>query len=712
MEEYVAGSNHHSEYNRSLTSTQISNEPMTLMRLNGPLVLMNIAAVPYPPFTIAPHKNMKRTSKRKHDRIDKYRSPYVESYLIQLCRRNKWVEVVHRCRYYPEEARLVPFSANDVLVKDSSFFHENYKKRASISEYENGSVPLFHESALGILCASSDLGTKEAKVAFLALIHANPSQIGASQCVPGHTPLRDASLNDRCTVDIFRILIHTALVFPNGYIALYQKDRNGLSLIDHLVTSIQLGSSLNSVAMLKEFIWAVRQSSFGNIVLSSQDHASPLIRLLTMGNAFFRQGRPVNESDNDDLRLQRVLHATRLLLDDNPKLLYRLSNVTKCTPLHVALRNYGCFVPLIEELLKRDTTSEMVKTRNNYGDLPIHVASSIGVPFHVFNMLIETAVSVQQDQINFEPNMWIWSTNNSGYSPVDLEWICHIESGLGLYTARMVCAREIVGSRDLSLKQDSYYKDVMIESVNEIIKCTLDDSKCAPDKRKEEAEMIFGDLLDRISLLIRAAVASGKMSFVKDANRYAKLHEVCKLSTIYAPSLPLPMLELFLWLYSEEIIEKDSHNFLPIHYTLSCGATAFHDKSSTTTHLSRTAVEDWKSFVFNLLEKSTEQCRVKSRESRLPLHYVLDHSAASGCHNAPTSNISPSTKIALQLARHAVVEKLIDLYPESVDKKDPITGLYPYMMASIDTGLSIDTVFSLLRRSPSRCLPAVKDIDE
>jgi hypothetical protein len=740
MDECI-GSDYRAGFYRSDPSQTYDRFVTTIAR-NGRYALVPSNVVLSPPFTMTPAKAVQRTSKRKHENTVNYQPSYVESCLVQLCRGKRWMEVVHRCHYYPEEACLVPIRSD--LPGKVNAFHRHSRKRDSIQsihgEDDNPTLPtpLFRETALGIICSSKSIGTEEAKLAILALVHANPGQVGASQYIPGHTPLRDAILNDRCTIGILQLLTEAKSRYRGWDLALHQRDRNGLSPMDHLVISVQLGSSLDSIDMLKAFL---RLKKLVCAAPSLEDHSSPLIRLLTMGNAFHSSPSPKEvressweqqpkDSDNDVLQLQRVLHATRLLLDDDPDLLVWCSKVTKCTPLHVALRNYGNFAPLIEELLERDTSGKMIQLRNCYGDLPIHVACSVGVPFEILGLVVEktvlVAINATTNRLTVndgrrvvggcEQHSLILSANKSGYTPVDLEWICHIESGQGLYTARPFSPSESPEVRQHCFKQDAYYRDLLKESVDQVTKgrdsVRKDDKpKSGAESRKKEAEMVFGDLLDRISLLIGAAAAAATVEsdFAANENCSAKLVESSKLGTPYSSSLPLPILELFLWLRPEEVTEKDQQDFLPIHHALRYGTTTFGCGDSPTTALSPNAIHDWKSFIFQLLGKSSEQCRAKSREGRLPLHYALDHSVSSiDSRSTPPSNTTSATRNALQSSRHAIVEKLVDLYPGSVDQKDPITGLYPFMMASMDKTLPLNTVFCLLRRSPSRCPAAVK----
>lgn len=621
------------------------------------------------------------------------------------------MDVVNRCRYYPEEACLVPIGMNNDMT------HCHSTKRASSRSFQGGydnSTPLFRETALGIVCASKDIGTEEGKQVILALLRANPNQLWASQYVSYHTPFREAILNGCCTVEIFRILAEAASTY--GSYILQQKDMCGHKPIDHLLTSVQLGSSKDSIAMLKEFL-RIKQSTNSSSLLD--DHASPLIRLLTTGNGLdlwvsptkvrkFSRDNQRKEFDNDALRLQRVLDATKILLDDDRDLLYNRSKVTNCTPLHIAIRNYGKFAPLIKELLDRDPANKMVQMRNCYGDLPIHVACSVGVPFDVFGLLIEKTASVAtscksvkdvSDVLNCEQHPLLWSCNKSGCRPVDLEWVCHIESGHNLYTARRFFPSDAIMKKQYCFKQDPYYRKLLKKSVDEVIQDFDDENdsrkyKDGAERRKEKAEMIFGRLLDRISLLIRATRSTTE-TFI-DTNSDGSY----KLGTPYSASLPLPMLELFLWLRPEEAMERDANGLLPIHHALRYG--------SSTTLISLNDIDDWKSFVFQLLDKTSEQCKMKCRDGRLPLHYALDRSTSNTSSRALHADASSALKRALRLSCHAIIEKLIDLYPGSVDQKDPVTGLYPFMMASSDKNIPLNTAFVILRRSPSRCLSVAK----
>ena len=80
------------------------------------------------------------------------------------------------------------------------------------------------------------------------------------------------------------------------------------------------------------------------------------------------------------------------LVDKDSSIVYTRSRSTQCTALHVALRNYGDCYSFIRLLLEADVENFMIKQRNLYGDLPLHVASSVGVPMLVLRLVLEKSV--------------------------------------------------------------------------------------------------------------------------------------------------------------------------------------------------------------------------------------------------------------------------------------------------------------------------------
>ena len=626
-----------------------------------------------------------KSYKRKHEPPAEIR--HVENFLLQLCRAKNWSGVLHRCRSHPEEAVPQPMNENRFDLHSSKrVVNENLHGKY-------GQDPLYQETALGFACSSTNIQTDELKAVILALVVACPDQVRSSQLISGHTPLRDAIINPLCTPEVLKIMMKGDLTCDkreskNTKSAFHKKDRSGLYPVDHLIIGVQLGSSSHCISLLKEFT----RSQPKTTKPSFSDSMSPLIRLLTMGTSFGVQRSeiefsPWSSSRNEDrTRLNRILEVAKFLLKEDPTLIYKPSHVTGCSPLHVALRNYGDYFPLIDLLTSKDEPGKLIKLRNHYGDLPLHVASSVGVPHDVLKLIIDRTLAVERAEDQSKTSFFnplVWSVNKSGYTPIDLEWVRHIESGKGFYTARSFYPLEQKGVRRRCFKQDEYYQDLLREAVDQVIEHHRDEKYGNPtNDREETAKHTFGVLIDRLSLLISSACVTS----IPSKSRPSLLHDICKLSTPCGPSLPLPLLELFLWVYPDKLIEQDEAGNLPIHYALGRSQPLSAPSDSK-------CCNDWNVFVEKLLQAAPESCKIANKNGRLPLHMLLDYS---------NLGFGESNR-EMEHSRHDIIEKLIRINPESIDRRDPETNLDPFMLAAKDPHLLLDSVFSLLLRSPSRC---------
>jgi hypothetical protein len=625
---------------------------------------------------------VEKPAKRRQETLDEVK--WVEPCLIGLCREKRWHEVVRRCQSHPEEAvpRLVSQACNRYDLHSVKRIVKSNLQATSTEE------PIFQETPLGIACASTEIQSAHVQAAIEALVRVNPSQLSKSQLIPGHTPLRDALKNPRLTPNILNILSgstdSTKKGGSNFQSALRKTDRNGLLPLDHLIISVQLGAHPQSLDLLKEI---VRSSDI--IPQESTCCTSPLIRLLSMGTSFgsigtdYESPSSVLSGETGYARLEHILDATKYLLEQDPSLINLCSRITGCSPLHVALRNYGDYAPLIRELVSRDPSGIILTLRNHYGDLPLHVACSVGVPIAVLRLILEytlTASRQDSEDPGRSPNPLVWSVNNSGYTPIDLEWVRHIESGKSFYSARSFYPLEPTGVRKHCFKQDEYYQDLLREVVDQLVQPSLKSLKDPLLVREEEAKSTFGVLIDRIMLIISSAATK---SMPTDPKAFL-LHNACKLCCPAGPNLPLPLLELIIWMHPEQLVQQDPSRNLPIHYAMR--QSKIDCKTST---LQNWTV--WELLVLRLLAEAPETARLPDAEFRLPLHHLL------------TNSKNGSAKNEIHDSRQKIVKKLLQLHPESVDVQDPATMLYPFMLAATDPENPIELVFFLLRHSPSRC---------
>ena len=400
------------------------------------------------------------------------------------------------------------------------------------------------------------------------------------------------------------------------------------------------------------------------------------------------------------------------MLTQCPLLIRKGSRATGCSPLHVALRNFGNFAPLVKELLKYDEANYMVQLRNTYGDLPLHVATSVGVPIDVLRLVLQRTVASIPHRDDGSPHPLVWSTNRSGYTPVDLEWVRHIESGKGFYSSRSFYPLDASGVRKHCRKQDKYYKELLEEAVSQVINCGRtqaasnlsfkeNDLRNLASIREKEAKGKFGMLIDRLELLVQAASSklirspSNEQTAHSDPLPYI-LHSAAKLSQPNGPSLPLPILQLFVWLHQDQLKQPDGFKRFPLHHALiQSTPTTTYSKSDTD------ASTDWRLFIQTLLKQSPCSVMAPDKMGRLPLHTALDRPQNASSQLGIDYMESDSGRVAVN--HNGVIESLVDCYPNSVDSQDPKTHLFPFMQAAANPHVPLDTVFRLLRRSPSRC---------
>eukprot|EP00980_Cylindrotheca_fusiformis_P000694 scaffold167_cov110-Cylindrotheca_fusiformis.AAC.22 len=555
------------------------------------------------------------------------------------------------------------------------------KETVGGSSYDDARI-IYRRTALGIACASRQIDTEVVKLFIQEQITTSPSDVSCSQERPGHTPLRDAILNPNCSPEILvMLLLGDRSCVRNSGFAAYQRDSNGLFPIDHLVMKVQSDYRTRSVELLQAFI-ETKPVSTGR----PHDYTSPLIRLLTVGKSSdMKLVRLFDRSASklictEKARMSRILEVSKFLVENDPSLLYECSRVTGCSPIHVALRNYGDYLPLIKEIALRDASNRLMILPNSHGDLPIHVASSVGVSLDSLRFVIHRTAAAIRHLKGSEIRGLMLTKNNFGYTPIDLEWLNYVEPGSGLLSARSYCSfQSTEGIR--FFQHDDYYK-LLRETVDEV-RCIRSDRATLSEERVHEARRVFGSLIDRITLIISSA---SSISFPRDPEG-SLLHDACKLCSPHAPSLlPLPLLQLILWIHHDEVLRQDEKGNIPLHYAL--GNSVFQSKRSSSIE----DFEEWKAFCLDLLRSAPRSSMVADQNSRLPLHLVL---------HCPGDWLLESRS-----SREHLIQRLVESFPESVAISDPVSRLDPFMLSAIQgANLSLDTVFFLLRQSPLLCCP-------
>lgn len=628
-----------------------------------------------------------------------------ENKLIKFCRTKQWDAAYARCLSHPVEALpqgREKSSHSMVVDTDPSIERERLSQKTMRGGYLNlgpQSSAMYDVTALGLVCAATWVDTDKMAALVEKLLAISPEQVQCSQRLHGHTPLRDAVRNPSCTPKVLSLLLEVDMHLPGRMCekAAYLQDRDSFEPMDHLIFGIHATNSSYSLDLLKLFMNVV--GTGGN---RNHDHyctctvsVSPLIRLLSLGTSFgLNQTRDASVS-KESPRLARLLECARCLVDGDSSIVHTRSRSTQCTALHVALRNYGDCFSITRLLLEADGENFMIKQRNLYGDLPLHVASSVGVPMSVLRLVLEKTVHAVV-KTKDRPHPLVWSTNISGFTAADLEWMRHIEGGRGFYEARAFYPLETSGIRWHCSRQDEFYRELLRDAVAQVI---ASNSTYITDGRQERAAEPFGFLLNRIMLLIHVAHCGVVMHPSHDLSTNL-LHAASSLARGSGPCLPKPLLDLTYWMDPGVVLRADAEGRLPIHYSV-MPSTTCDDVALKSTRKDQIEATDYLSWVKFLLEEAPATSAKTDNTLRLPLHYALDGSftGADAWGRIRTDDEAPEMKTPSW--QQEVIELLVSTFPDSVERKDPLTCLYPFMQAAANPNVSLDTVFSLLQRSPA-----------
>jgi len=710
-------------------------------------------------------------------------------YLLQICQDNaqddctdtisKWEHILQRVRDFPQVVQPVSLLLRSPTTNPTL----GVEKPPDRHQQQQEHVELYAKTILGALCSmdmsvttamsgdgdntSNSRLLEQQKTSVIicdtirTVLMLCPWQVRCSQVKAGHTPLRDAVCNPSCPPAVLEMLVQAdeAVNAATGDTrsVLGIRDPDGLSPVDHLVHTVQLAhhpvhpcqhhhpllpKQNYTVARLESLLKYARAPE----EQKSDSPSSPLLQFLSLGTSFgILPGAAVStvaavlpvmtimpmaamvEQQHDNTtasRLDRILQCTRLLLRWNPALIRQTSKISGCSPLQVAIRNYGNFVPLVREIIDRDDDG-MMRHRNHYGDSPLHVACSVGVPMDVLRLIL--ARTLMADECSEEhhhhhhhpgnspsaseaaPHSLVWSRNNSGYTPVDLEWIRHIEAGHGFFTHRSFYPLDARGVRRPEGRYDDLYDILLRQAVDQVLEGQSLPTRNARNAiasssataqptttvSRTDASLRFagandstvGLLLHRIFLVIRASFRDSFSRSPFDLSGDI-LHQASVLSGPHGPTLPRPVLELIFFQHPEQLERQDHAGKLPLHYAVQlCRA---HEDASVKSG------EEWKLWVQKLLFHAPESCAVKDHQGRLPLHHALEYPSSSG-RSQPEQPAAPM----VQEARNTIVKDLVDRCPPTVEEVDPVSKLYPFQLAAANPLISLNTVFSLLRRGPA-----------
>ncbi|GAX12917.1 hypothetical protein FisN_32Lh061 [Fistulifera solaris] len=376
-----------------------------------------------------------------------------------------------------------------------------------------------------------------------------------------------------------------------------------------------------------------------------EDVHTCLIRILSVGNV-----------QDDAQQLEWMHRHVQQTLASCTNLAPTLSR-RSTTALHVAIRNYGSFRPLLQTLIEADPT--MLSVFDDTGETPIHTACRLGIPLQSLQLLLSHMTPSKASLLG--------APNHRGWTPFDLAWIRYLEmDDIGTLLQR----HDIGGGNSLANQRLSQlFAKLLTETVDHILQ----------SEHRDSAMKAVAPMMNVISCLLEASVTHPD----EESTQY-RIHQAFQVVSCWdgLPLIPLPILQLLLVQYPHQVEWADQHGKLPLHYAVSIRPRPTkHERSIPPAELRR--------YVQDVLNQYPQACLVKDAVGRLPIHYCLENRNNETCDNCVDW----------------IVKDVMLACPAAIEIVDPVSCLYPFMMAATDSNLSLELLYMMLRFHP-QCLPS------
>lgn len=285
---------------------------------------------------------------------------------------------------------------------------------------------------------------------------------------------------------------------------------------------------------------------------------------------------------------------------------------------------------------------------SGYREVPLHLAATMRSPMTMLRDLLEFEpyAARVKDMHNLTPLDWVWIRHV-------VDWCSETETAVTedvMPSTRRYLSSHYAGWHDL----------------------TSVEMKTSDDTDGKEA--LLNSLLDRMHLLLPAAArAAAKEPEYTRGEQWSLLHSAC------AVSCPLAVVRLACQ-NDPSSLNTLHAGHLPLHYAAS--RTGY--RATVPVGVSRevrTMVEP--SPAMEVASKFVQATRVVDAHFQLPLHIAID--------TVKRTNDDEAT----------VVTELLRLYPDSLERRDGKTMLYPFLQAAKGPNASLNMTFMLLHKHPT-----------
>lgn len=430
-------------------------------------------------------------------------------------------------------------------------------------------------------------------------------------------------------------------------------------------------------------------------------------------------------------RQHRVLTSDEDEDDDDDEEKKNLSVNVGPNALYAAIIHHRS-VETIEKLLTANPSSNRAASAivTVQMETPLHVAVSVRAPVDVIRLLLAHCPEavIAGDRHNLTPLDWVWirhvldraylvgrsntsSDDNGSESDAD-----SVAATLPQFQSKRPYLRRTIPSTFLQNWKDAATE---IETLSEVMNGTTKATKRMRVGSFTNYRVTTGALWERVSLMLPVAAREMHRLLEQTTKDTPEEWPVYHAAS-YFPC-PVPFLDLAFFYYPDQVKQKDSRGFLPIHWAAS---NPYHDVTfdlpdGITSGVSpyiraqhRTTFSELSPISRVIKHSPPEASHTVTPDGRLPLHIALemikDHQSAFrvACQSAVFASVSSQKRVVPWEISRSIVRSLVELNTTAFERQDPRTHLYPFMQAAVGDNADVDLIFLLLREHPSICTPS------
>lgn len=508
--------------------------------------------------------------------------------------------------------------------------------------------------------------------AFLSLVEANARQLVVFHKFSGS--ILHEALKHRAPFNVLRYILQSVIHYERvhhghdkDHVSLFARQEElGHTVLDHMVVrSIkEMQHDGDCDGMWKIFRSIVLAYPPAISVMDADGNTPLLLALLTPGS-----GESEKEKAHVFRMVELMVNTCPSVVTIARKVKYRIpkhceevdSSPTvgdgSPTPLACAIL-YGRSERIIRLLLKAHGKLQVnpcLVLCSGYGEVPLHLATSM-----------RSSMTVLRDLVEFDPTA-LQVQDMYHLTPLDWLWIRHVVDW---------CSITETVTTNVTPSTRRYLSPHFAGGWHDRTTATMKSSNNVGGK-----QAILESLLERICLLLPAAAKTMTKNFTHDnqGEQWSLLHSAC------AVPCPLAMVRLACREDPSSLGIPDLHaGRLPLHYA--AARTGYRATVPVGVSREVRSMEE-PSPALEIASKFVNATRVADANNQLPLHIAID-----------TAKSSSNDKDG------GVLSKLLELYPDSLERRDGKTKLYPFLQAAEGPNASLNVTFMLLRKNPTLVL--------